>query len=137
MARVTVEDCLDKVDNRFQLVLVATKRARQLANGVQPLVPWENDKPTIVALREIAEGLVGPGILEETVHSVFEEDDDEETLDDAAEVAVSPDTESPDAATPEATAPDAATPEATAPDAAAPEATAPDAQDATPPTAEG
>ena len=59
MARVTVEDCLDKVDNRFQLVLVATKRARQLANGVQPLVPWENDKPTIVALREIAEGLVG------------------------------------------------------------------------------
>jgi DNA-directed RNA polymerase omega subunit len=55
MARVTVEDCLDKVDNRFHLVLVATKRARQLANGVQPLVDWENDKPTIVALREIAD----------------------------------------------------------------------------------
>ena len=116
MARVTVEDCLDKVDNRFQLVLVATKRARQLANGVQPLVPWENDKPTIVALREIAEGLVGPGILEETVHSVFEEDD-EETLDASAGDATSPDTESPvDATT---------------------EAAAPDAEDDTPPAAEG
>ena len=66
MARVTVEDCLDKVDNRFHLVLVATKRARQLANGVQPLVDWENDKPTIVALREIAEGLIGPDILDES-----------------------------------------------------------------------
>jgi DNA-directed RNA polymerase subunit omega len=66
MARVTVEDCLDKVDNRFHLVLVATKRARQLANGVQPLVDWENDKPTIVALREIAEGLIGPEILNES-----------------------------------------------------------------------
>ena len=80
MARVTVEDCLDKVDNRFQLVLIATKRARQLANGVQPLVPWENDKPTIVALREIAAGLVGPAILDETVHSVFEEEDEEEAV---------------------------------------------------------
>jgi DNA-directed RNA polymerase subunit omega len=66
MARVTVEDCLDKVDNRFHLVLVATKRARQLANGVQPLVDWENDKPTIVALREIAEGLIGPDILNDS-----------------------------------------------------------------------
>ncbi len=74
MARVTVEDCLDKVDNRFQLVLVATKRARQLSNGVQPLVEWENDKPTIVALREIAEGLIGPSILDEPVHPVFEEE---------------------------------------------------------------
>ena len=58
MARVTVEDCLDHVDNRFDLVLLATKRARQLVNGVDPLIPWENDKPTVVALREIAEGLV-------------------------------------------------------------------------------
>ena len=55
MARITVEDCLDKVDNRFQLVLAAARRARQLAMGTQPLVPWENDKPTVVALREIAE----------------------------------------------------------------------------------
>ncbi len=58
MARVTVEDCLDHVDNRFDLVLLATKRARQLANGVDPLLPWEKDKPTVMALREIAEGLV-------------------------------------------------------------------------------
>ena len=55
MARVTVEDCLDKVDNRFHLVLAASHRARQLAMGAQALVPWENDKPTVVALREIAE----------------------------------------------------------------------------------
>jgi len=58
MARVTVQDCLDHVDNRFDLVLLATKRARQLVNGVEPLLPWENDKPTVMALREIAEGLV-------------------------------------------------------------------------------
>ncbi len=54
MARVTVEDCLEELDNRFKLVLVASKRARQLANGYEPQVPWENDKPTVVALREIA-----------------------------------------------------------------------------------
>ena len=65
MARVTVEDCLDHVDNRFQLVLVATKRARQLARGASPFVDWENDKPTVVALREIADNLVGPSILEQ------------------------------------------------------------------------
>lgn len=58
MARVTVEDCLDKVENRFQLVLVAAKRARQLAMGAEALVPWENDKPTVVALRELAEGRI-------------------------------------------------------------------------------
>jgi DNA-directed RNA polymerase subunit omega len=77
MARVTVEDCLDKVDNRFQLVLVATKRARQLANGAQPLVEWENDKPTIVALREIADGLIGPSILDELLHPMIDEEDSE------------------------------------------------------------
>jgi DNA-directed RNA polymerase subunit omega len=66
MARVTVEDCLENVDNRFELVLLATKRARQLVNGVDPLVPWENDKPTVVALREIAEGLITNKIMEET-----------------------------------------------------------------------
>ncbi len=63
MARVTVEDCLDRMDNRFELVLSAAKRARQLANGVQPQVEWENDKPTVVALREIAEGFVTSDIL--------------------------------------------------------------------------
>ena len=85
MARVTVEDCLDKVDNRFQLVLVATKRARQLANGVQPLVEWENDKPTIVALREIADGLIGPSILDEPIHPVFEEEETEEQAEAGSE----------------------------------------------------
>lgn len=66
MARITVEDCLEHVDNRFHLVLVATKRARQLEVGsAEPLVSWDNDKPTVVALREIAEGKVGPGILDE------------------------------------------------------------------------
>ncbi len=69
MARVTVEDCLDKVDNRFQLVLVATKRARQLAKGAEPFVEWENDKPTVVALREIAEDYITPAILDEKPES--------------------------------------------------------------------
>lgn len=78
MARVTVEDCLGMVENRFQLVLVATKRARQLANGVQPLVEWENDKPTIVALREIAEGLIDASILDEPLYPVMEEEETEE-----------------------------------------------------------
>lgn len=65
MARITVTDCLENVDNRFQLVLVATKRARQLILGAEPHVPVENDKPTVIALREIAEGFVGPEILDE------------------------------------------------------------------------
>lgn len=66
MARVTVEDCLEHVANRFELVMVATKRARKLAvYGEQPLVEWENDKPTVVALREIAAGLVTANILNE------------------------------------------------------------------------
>ena len=57
MARVTVEDCLDNVDNRFQLVLVAARRARQLSiHPEDAKVPWENDKSTVVALREIAAG---------------------------------------------------------------------------------
>jgi len=65
MARITVEDCLDHVDNRFGLVLLATRRARQLANGVEPMIPWENDKPTVVALREIAEGIITEDTLAE------------------------------------------------------------------------
>ena len=56
MARITVEDCLDNVDNRFELVLLATKRARQIARGSEPLVEELNDKSTVIALREIAEG---------------------------------------------------------------------------------
>lgn len=58
MARITVEDCLHKIENRFELVLTATKRARQVANGAEPMVREENDKPTVIALREIAAGLV-------------------------------------------------------------------------------
>lgn len=66
MARVTVEDCLTNLENRFELVLVASKRARQLATGgKEPKVQWENDKPTVVALREIAEGVVDRSILDE------------------------------------------------------------------------
>lgn len=65
MARITVEDCSEKIPNMFQLVLVAAKRARQLANGAEPMVDWENDKPTVVALREIAEGYVDENILTE------------------------------------------------------------------------
>lgn len=64
MARVTVEDCLASVDNRFELVMVASKRARQLATGGRaPLVQAESDKPTVLALREIAEGLITPDML--------------------------------------------------------------------------
>jgi len=58
MARITVEDCLENIDNRFELVLTATKRARQIAHGAEPLVEEENDKPTVIALREIADGLI-------------------------------------------------------------------------------
>lgn len=58
MARLTVEDCLQNVENRFDLVLLAAKRARQIYLGSQALVDEENDKPTVVALREIAEGLM-------------------------------------------------------------------------------
>ena len=66
MARVTVEDCLEKIDNRFDLVMVASRRARQLqTGGKDPLVPNQNDKPTVMALREIAAGLIGRSILDE------------------------------------------------------------------------
>jgi DNA-directed RNA polymerase subunit omega len=66
MARITVEDCLDHVDNRFELVMVGSKRARQIAvEGRPPLVDAENDKPTVVALREIEQGLVTADILTE------------------------------------------------------------------------
>lgn len=64
MARITVEDCLDHVDNRFELVIVGSKRARQIAvGGKDPMVPEENDKPTVIALREIEEGLIDASIL--------------------------------------------------------------------------
>jgi len=65
MARITVEDCLENVDNRFELVLVAARRTRQLQLGHDPLVPEDRDKHTVIALREIAEGLVTSEILKE------------------------------------------------------------------------
>jgi len=65
MARITVEDCLDHVENRFELVLVAARRTRQLHLGHDPLVPEDRDKNTVIALREIAEGLVTRDILKE------------------------------------------------------------------------
>jgi DNA-directed RNA polymerase subunit omega len=65
MARVTVEDSLKIIPNRFELVIVAAKRARQLEmGGVEPTVPWENDKPTVVALREIARGSIDTSIID-------------------------------------------------------------------------
>ena len=67
MARLTVEDCLDNVENRFELVLVAAKRARQLSMGADPLVELENDKPTVLALREIAENKIDRSVLEEEI----------------------------------------------------------------------
>ena len=73
MARVTVEDCLEKIDNRFKLIMVASKRARQIALGTEPLVEWENDKPTVVALREIADELITEESLKETPLNSSEE----------------------------------------------------------------
>jgi len=63
MARVTVEDCLNNVDNLFELVLLASARARRLANGAEATVPLDNDKVTVIALREIAEGNITPEML--------------------------------------------------------------------------
>ena len=64
MARITVEDCLENVDNRFDLVMVSSKRSRQIqTGGKDPLVSVDNDKPTVLALREIAEGLIDASIL--------------------------------------------------------------------------
>jgi DNA-directed RNA polymerase subunit omega len=63
MARVTIEDCLGKVENRFELVLVAAKRARQLSRGAEATIDWENDKPTVVALRELAQNKIEPKVI--------------------------------------------------------------------------
>ncbi|MDH3714480.1 MAG: DNA-directed RNA polymerase subunit omega [Gammaproteobacteria bacterium] len=73
MARVTVEDCLDNVANRFELVLAAAKRARQIYLGADPMVEAENDKPTVLALREIAEGKVTSAILDEVPELTIED----------------------------------------------------------------
>ncbi len=93
MARVTVEDSLEHVDNRFQLVLLASKRARDIAMGMEPLVDWDNDKPTVVALREIAEGKIDRSYLdrkpEEEIFGewVDEEEDQVVVVETAAEAS--------------------------------------------------
>ena len=73
MARITVEDCLENIENIFEMVLVAAKRARRVAHGADPLVELENDKATVVALREIADGHITPSILEEVEQPATEE----------------------------------------------------------------
>lgn len=75
MARITVEDCVEKIGNRFELVLVATKRARQIARGSAPLVEEENDKATVLALREIADGKIDASIMDQEPETVSEEDE--------------------------------------------------------------
>jgi DNA-directed RNA polymerase subunit omega len=90
MARVTVEDCLENVDSRFDLITKAAQRARDISMGSEPLVEWENDKPTVVALREIAAGLepVAPKTDEEALMDAFSDVDDAETsTEEAAQTA--------------------------------------------------
>ena len=88
MARITVEDLLNVVDNRFELVMVGSKRARQIAvDGRAPLIEVENDKPTVIALREIEEGLITPEILQE-IERDYEIVDAEESSEDAPQDAV-------------------------------------------------
>lgn len=80
MARITVEDCLDRIDNRFQLVLVATHRARQIARGAAPLLEEQRDKPTVLALREIAEGRIDASILDEDTEEIVPEAEADEAV---------------------------------------------------------
>jgi DNA-directed RNA polymerase subunit omega len=82
MARITVEDCMDNIDNLFDMVTIAAKRARRLANGAEPLVERENDKPTVIALREIAAGLINEEILQD----VNEPEDDLLSTEEAEEL---------------------------------------------------
>jgi DNA-directed RNA polymerase subunit omega len=74
MARITVEDCIEKVGNRFELVLLATKRARQITRGSTPLVEVENDKPTVIALREIAADKIDPATFNDVVEEKLEDE---------------------------------------------------------------
>jgi DNA-directed RNA polymerase subunit omega len=82
MARITVEDCLQNVRNRFELVMLASKRARQIATGgFDPLVPEENDKPTVIALREIASGLVNEETVNKKLGAASQDQDEDEVED--------------------------------------------------------
>ena len=87
MARVTVEDCIDKVDNRFELVLLAAQRARGISNGAELLVDRDNDKNPVVSLREIADEHLKPEDLKEALISSFQRrvERDEPEEDDLAE----------------------------------------------------
>ena len=73
MARITVEDCMNEIDNIFDMILLASKRAKRIANGADPLVDLENDKPTVIALREIADGKMSENILKEMDAMVSQE----------------------------------------------------------------
>ncbi len=86
MARVTVEDCIDKVDNRFELVLLAGHRARQISQGASITVPRDNDKNPVVALRELAEDMVVPDELLETIITTLQRVDERTEAEDEAEV---------------------------------------------------
>lgn len=74
MARLTVEDCLENVDSRYDLVLLASKRARQISMGSEPLVEEDLDKPTVIALREIAAGLISNENIDSIDKNEFEEE---------------------------------------------------------------
>lgn len=88
MARVTVEDCIDKVGNRFELVLLAGHRARQISQGAQITIPRDNDKNPVVALREIAEETLSPDDLkEDLIHSLQKHVEVDEPEPEAPEVA--------------------------------------------------
>lgn len=81
MARLTVEDCLENVDNRYDLVILAAKRARHIAFGAEPLVKENRDKPTVLALREIAEGLITISNIDEIgKNNTFDNPDEEREL---------------------------------------------------------
>ena len=104
MARVTVEDCIDKVDNRFELVLLAGHRARQISQGAQITIPRDNDKNPVVALREIAEETLSPGDLkEDLIHSLQKhvevdepETDGQELTDQSGAATASTDADEPE-----------------------------------------
>ena len=91
MARVTVEDCVDKVSNRFDLVLLAAQRARQISGGAELTLERDRDKNPVVALREIAEETVRPDMLEESLVGSLQrvQIDDEEAPDEVGSIAAS------------------------------------------------
>ena len=90
MARVTVEDCLHDMENLFQLVLVASKRTRQIYAGSDPKVPVDGDKPTVISLREIAAGKVGTEVLDQKMPVGMEFDDADDNESEAVSAASMP-----------------------------------------------